>query len=214
MKTFYIAAAIAGYAGANSLVLLESVQEGNILLWTKPLETAAGMFANRISTIFAIDLFLVVAVAFVWMYDKGQRLGVKTRMAVLAADHAVRVGGSLQSYQQNPIPENEKSGVSKPLNTPAFHASRTHGKSSAAFSDLSTGSNTSRSPTLSGRGTGIGFRSVWVTCGRDALTGTPAEATANSTTGTHAGSMVSTMRTATVWLRLKTFITGAPRLVI
>ncbi len=77
MKTFYIVAAIAGYAGANSLVLLESVQEGNILLWTKPLETAAGIFANRISTIFAIDLFLVVAVAFVWMYDEGHRSGVK-----------------------------------------------------------------------------------------------------------------------------------------
>ena len=77
MKTFYIVAAIAGYAAVNSLMLLESVQEGNILLWTKPLESAAGMFANRISTIFVIDLFLVVAVAFVWMYDEGQRLGVK-----------------------------------------------------------------------------------------------------------------------------------------
>lgn len=72
MKTFYLVATVAGYAAANFLVVLESIQAGNILLWTKPLETMNAMFANRISTIFAIDLFFVVLVAFVWMYEEAR----------------------------------------------------------------------------------------------------------------------------------------------
>lgn len=53
MKAFYPVATVVGYAAANFLVVLESIQAGNILLWTKPLETMNAMFANRISTIFA-----------------------------------------------------------------------------------------------------------------------------------------------------------------
>ena len=34
---------------------------------------AGGMFANRISTIFAVDLFFVVLVTFVWMYDEARQ---------------------------------------------------------------------------------------------------------------------------------------------
>ena len=77
MKTFYLISAVVGYAAANTLVVLESVQAGNILLWTKPLDTMSAMYANRISTIFAIDLFLVVFVAFVWMYDEAKRVRVE-----------------------------------------------------------------------------------------------------------------------------------------
>ena len=67
MKAFYMLAAVAGSVAANALVVVESVQTGNVLLWTNPLATMRGMFANRISTIFAIDLFFVVLVTFVWM---------------------------------------------------------------------------------------------------------------------------------------------------
>ena len=57
--------------------MVESIQSSNILLWTKPLETAGGMFANRISTIFAVDLFFVVLVTFVWMYDEARQSRIK-----------------------------------------------------------------------------------------------------------------------------------------
>ncbi len=77
MKTFYLVATIVGYATVNALMAVESVQRGNVLLWTKPLETMGGMFANRISTIFAIDLLFVVLVVFVWMYDEAKRAHVK-----------------------------------------------------------------------------------------------------------------------------------------
>ena len=92
MKAFYPVATVVGYAAANFLVVLESIQAGNILLWTKPLETMNAMFANRISTIFAIDLFFVVLVAFVWMYEKARDARIGSRLDLLVVDPAVRTG--------------------------------------------------------------------------------------------------------------------------
>ena len=66
-----------GLRSTEQLVMVESIQSSNILLWTKPLETAGGMFANRISTIFAVDLFFVVLVTFVWMYDEARQSRIK-----------------------------------------------------------------------------------------------------------------------------------------
>ena len=77
MKAFYLVAAIGGYAAANFLVVLESIQAGNILLWTRLLDTMSAMFANRISTIFVIDLLFVVLVAFVWMHHEAKRAHVE-----------------------------------------------------------------------------------------------------------------------------------------
>ena len=77
MKAFYLVATIVGYAATNALMAVESVQTGNILLWTQPLETMRGTFATPISTIFAIDLFFVVLVAFVWMHHEAKRARIK-----------------------------------------------------------------------------------------------------------------------------------------
>jgi hypothetical protein len=77
MKKLYLACSIAGYLAANLLVLLESIENHNILLWTRPSETIAGLFANRISTIFAIDLFIAVLVFFIWSYAESKRVGMK-----------------------------------------------------------------------------------------------------------------------------------------
>jgi hypothetical protein len=77
MKKIYLFMSILGYLSANLLVLLESFENKNILLWTKPDETIAGLFANRISTIFAIDLLFVVLVFFVWSFIEAKRLGIK-----------------------------------------------------------------------------------------------------------------------------------------
>lgn len=77
MKKIYLLLSVLGYACANLLVLLESFENKNILLWTKPDETIAGLFANRISTIFTIDLLFVVLVFFVWSFAEAKRLGMK-----------------------------------------------------------------------------------------------------------------------------------------
>ena len=76
-RTVYLSLAIIGFLAPTLLVITESVETGNILLYTNPLATIEGMFANRISTIFMIDLLFVVLVFFIWTYIDGKRHGVK-----------------------------------------------------------------------------------------------------------------------------------------
>ena len=77
MRTLYLIVAIIGYLVTNGLMLLETVENHNILLWTKPSETIAGLFANRISTIFGIDLLIAVFVFFIWSFREAKRLGMR-----------------------------------------------------------------------------------------------------------------------------------------
>ena len=63
MKRLYLALTVIGYLASNWFVVLVSLRTGNLLLWTRPLETKAGMFANPIASAFAIDLLLAALVA-------------------------------------------------------------------------------------------------------------------------------------------------------
>jgi len=76
MKKYYLILAIIGFLLPNYLVLLESLQTGNILLYANPQATLEGMFSNRISTIFTIDLLFGVFVFFIWSYQewRGKKL--------------------------------------------------------------------------------------------------------------------------------------------
>lgn len=76
MKRLYLILAVVGYLASNWFVVLISVDTGNLLLWTRPLETMAGMFANRIATAFAIDLLLTALAACIWFHVEGKRLGM------------------------------------------------------------------------------------------------------------------------------------------
>ena len=77
LQRLYAALAVVGYVATNWLVLLVSIETGNWLLWTKPAETTAGMFANRISAAFAIDLLVTVLVACILFHVEGKRLGMR-----------------------------------------------------------------------------------------------------------------------------------------
>jgi hypothetical protein len=77
MRAVYLGLAIAGYLLPGVPTLLESVQTGNILFLTDPARTTAELFANRTSTAFALDLFGVVLVAFVWMAREARRLAMR-----------------------------------------------------------------------------------------------------------------------------------------
>lgn len=76
-KTLYLILALIGFIAPNILVLVESVNTGNILLYTNPIATIDGMFANNISTIFLIDLLFTVLVFFIWTYIDGKKHKVK-----------------------------------------------------------------------------------------------------------------------------------------
>ena len=69
--------AIIGFMAPSILVVIESFETGNILLYTNPIATIEGMFANRISTIFMIDLLFTVLIFFIWTYIDGKKAGVK-----------------------------------------------------------------------------------------------------------------------------------------
>ncbi|MFK8010247.1 MAG: DUF2834 domain-containing protein [Saprospiraceae bacterium] len=57
----------------NYFVLLESVETGNIMLYGNIPATFKGMFANRISTIFIIDLLFGVLVFLLWSYHEAKK---------------------------------------------------------------------------------------------------------------------------------------------
>lgn len=76
MQRVYLGFAVVGFLIPNVFTFMESVQTGNILFWTDPVRTATELFVNRTSTAFALDLVLVVIVAFVWMSHEARRVGI------------------------------------------------------------------------------------------------------------------------------------------
>ncbi|MBT8307680.1 MAG: DUF2834 domain-containing protein [Maribacter sp.] len=77
MKKGYLFLAIIGFIAPNIFVLRESFETGNILLYTNPMATIEGMFANTISTAFMVDLLFVVMVFFIWSYYEAKKHGIK-----------------------------------------------------------------------------------------------------------------------------------------
>ncbi|BDD03716.1 DUF2834 domain-containing protein [Aureibacter tunicatorum] len=68
MRNVYLILAILGFVLPNALVLIESLETGNYLLYADPISTFESMTANRIATIFSIDLMFAVIVFFIWTY--------------------------------------------------------------------------------------------------------------------------------------------------
>jgi hypothetical protein len=77
MKNIYLALTVAGFIAPNIFVFNESIDTGNILLWLNPTATINGMFANRITTAFIVDLLFGVLVFFLWSYHEAKRIGIK-----------------------------------------------------------------------------------------------------------------------------------------
>lgn len=77
MKNIFLILTIIGFTLPNYLVILESMETGNILLYANPLATINGMFANRIASIFMIDLLFAVLVFFIWTYWESKKYQIK-----------------------------------------------------------------------------------------------------------------------------------------
>ncbi len=77
MKRIYLLLTVVGFILPSYFVAIESIETGNVLLYADPLATMEGMFANRISSIFAIDLLFAVAVFMLWSYQESKRYGIK-----------------------------------------------------------------------------------------------------------------------------------------
>ena len=82
-------------------MVLVSIESGNLLLWTRPLETMAGMFANRIAAAFAIDLLFVALVACIWFYSEGRRVGMRRIWIYWVLTLAFGLAGTLPLFLLN-----------------------------------------------------------------------------------------------------------------
>jgi len=77
MKRLYLILTVIGVLLPNYFVLLESIETGNIMLYANPMATFTDMFANRIASIFAIDLLFGVLVFMLWTWHEAKATGVR-----------------------------------------------------------------------------------------------------------------------------------------
>lgn len=77
MKRVYLFLAVLGFILPNILVYMVSVETGNYLLLVNPVATIAGMFANKISAAFIVDLLVVALVFFIWTVIEAKRYKIK-----------------------------------------------------------------------------------------------------------------------------------------
>jgi hypothetical protein len=98
LKRLYTGLVVVGYVSANWFVLQVSIDTGNVLLWTHPLETMAGMFANRIATAFAVDLLITALVACIWFHAEGTRLGMRRVWSYWLLTLAFGLAGTLPLF--------------------------------------------------------------------------------------------------------------------
>lgn len=98
MKRVYLILAIIGFIVPNILVVLESLETGNIMLYSDPAATLSGMFANRISSIFAIDLLFAVLVFFIWSYQERKQLAPKQLLGIWLSTLLLGLAGGLPLF--------------------------------------------------------------------------------------------------------------------
>ena len=98
MKNLYLLLTIVGFITPNILVFNESIDTGNILLWFDPQATLNGMFANRISSAFVIDLLLVVLAVLIWIVVEAKRLGMKNSWLYVPLTFVFGVAGPLPLF--------------------------------------------------------------------------------------------------------------------
>jgi len=98
MKKLYLSLAIIGFIVPNILVAMESMESGNILLYSNPIATLEGMFANRISTIFMIDLLFAVVVFFIWTYIDSKKAKVQKIGLVWVLTMLLGLAGAFPLY--------------------------------------------------------------------------------------------------------------------
>ncbi len=98
MRSVYLILAVAGFIAPNILVMIVSVETGNVLLWLHPMATIHGMFANNISSAFIVDLLFVVMVFFIWTYNESKRLKMKKPYLVWMLTMLFGLAGALPLF--------------------------------------------------------------------------------------------------------------------
>lgn len=98
MKRNYLVLTIIGTILPNIFVLRESLESGNILLYARPMDTFAGMFANNISAAFITDLLFIVLLFLGWTIWEAPRIKLKKLWLIWLYTFALGIAGGLPLY--------------------------------------------------------------------------------------------------------------------
>ena len=98
MKKKYLFLTIIGTILPNIFVLRESLESGNILLYVRPMDTFAGMFANNISSAFVIDLLFIVLLFLIWSYQESKKHKIKGIGWIWIYTFALGIAGGLPLF--------------------------------------------------------------------------------------------------------------------
>ena len=98
MKIIWITLSIIGFIAPNLLVAIESYETGNLLLWLDPEATINGMFNNRISSAFIIDLLVVVGVFFFWTYYESKKHAIRNVWIIWVLTMLFGMAGTLPLF--------------------------------------------------------------------------------------------------------------------
>src|SRR5262245_34574686 len=98
MKTTYLTLAIIGFILPTIPVAIESYETGNVLFWLDANATWNGMFANKISTAFIVDLLFAVLVFFIWTASEAKKYGIKRVWLYWVITMLFGLGGTLPLF--------------------------------------------------------------------------------------------------------------------
>lgn len=98
MKNKYLLLTIIGTILPNIFVLKESLTSGNILLYTNPIATFQGMFANNISSAFIIDLLFIVMLFLFWSFYEAKKHKMKGLGWIWVYTFALGIAGGLPLF--------------------------------------------------------------------------------------------------------------------
>ena len=98
MKKTYLSLTIIGTILPNIFVTMEGIESGNYLLYTNPIDTFNGMFANNISSAFVTDLLFIVMLFLVWSYSEAKRNNIKNIALIWIYTFAFGIAGGLPLF--------------------------------------------------------------------------------------------------------------------
>lgn len=98
MRPTYLFLTVLGTILPNIFAIKESLATGNILLYTRPVETLQGMFANNICSTFVTDLLFIVVLFLIWSYQEAKTKELKGVGWVWLYTFAFGIAGGLPLF--------------------------------------------------------------------------------------------------------------------
>ncbi len=98
MKRTFAILAVIGTILPNFFVVRESIETGNYMLYTSPVDTFKAMFATNISSAFVTDLLFIVVLFLWWSYIEARKLKMKNVWAYWIYTFVLGLAGGLPLF--------------------------------------------------------------------------------------------------------------------